>query len=126
MPEDSSQIWILTEVETTESIEVRGGERSSDDVGGGFGRQVKEQIKTTVQQRVPLDAAALKVQMNGLLKVLGDISTEANQQNGLQLDEVELSVEINGEGQVSILGNSGKLGNKGAIKLKFKRSTTKS
>ncbi|AFZ10575.1 hypothetical protein QUA82_26740 [Microcoleus sp. F8-D3] len=126
MSDDSSQIWIVTEVETTESVEILQGQRSSDDTGGGFGQRVKEQIKTTVQQRVPLDAAALKVQMNGLLKVLGDISTEANQQNGLQLDEVELSVEINGEGQVSILGNSGKLGNKGAIKLKFKRTTTNS
>lgn len=127
MPEDSSQIWIVTEVETIESIKFREGERNSDDVGGGFGQKVKEQIKTSVQQqRVPLDAAALKAQMNGLLNVLGDISNQANQQNGLQLEEVELSVEINGEGQVSILGNSGKLGNKGAIKLKFKRASSNS
>ena len=126
MPDDSSQIWIVTEVETTESVEILQGERSSDDVGGGFGQRMTEKIKKIVQQRTPLDAAALKVQMNGLLKVLGDISTQANQQSGLQLDEVELSVEINGEGQVSILGNSGKLGNKGAIKLKFKRATSNS
>ncbi|WP_416669727.1 Pepco domain-containing protein [Egbenema bharatensis] len=38
------------------------------------------------------------------------------------LDEVELSVEMNAQGQVSILGNGGSLSNRGAIKLKFKRS----
>jgi hypothetical protein len=40
----------------------------------------------------------------------------------MQLDEIELSVEINGEGQMSILGTGGKAGGKGAIKLKFKRA----
>ena len=39
----------------------------------------------------------------------------------MQLDELELTVEINGEGQVSLLGTGGKVGTKGAIKLKFKR-----
>jgi hypothetical protein len=40
----------------------------------------------------------------------------------MQLDEIELSVEINGEGQVSLIGTGTKVGGKGAIKLKFKRS----
>jgi len=39
------------------------------------------------------------------------------------LDEVELSVEINAQGQVSIMGNGGSLSDKGGIKLKFKRVT---
>lgn len=122
---DNSTIWFVVETETTQTVkeEVRRGGRSGEDTGGGFGQRFKEQVKTVVQQRVPLDAAALKAQINGLLKVLSDISDEANQQNGLQLDEVELAVEITGEGQVNILGNSGKLGNKGAITLKFKRAT---
>lgn len=124
MPDDSSQIWIVSEVETTENVEVLLGERSGDDVGGGFGQRVTEQAKKFIQQRVPLDAAALKVQISGLLKVLDDISTQAKLQTGLQLDEVELSVEINGEGQVSVLGHGGKLGNKGGIKLKFKRANS--
>lgn len=125
MPDDTSQIWFVVETETTQTVEeVHRGERSGVDTGGGFGQKVTEQIKTVVEkQRVSLDAAALKAQLNGLLRILGEVSDQANQQSGLQMDEVELSVEITGEGQVNFLGNSGKLGNKGAIKLKFKRAT---
>nr|WP_281257084.1 hypothetical protein [Calothrix elsteri] len=39
----------------------------------------------------------------------------------MQLDEIELTVEINGEGQVKLLGNGIKAGGKGGIKLTFKR-----
>ncbi|MBD2019500.1 hypothetical protein H6F43_04785 [Leptolyngbya sp. FACHB-36] len=119
---NESQLWLTTEVEVTETVEVTSGKRSSDDIGGGFGKQIAKQVTKTVQQRVPLDAVALKAQMNGLLSVVSDVFDQANQQTGLQLDEVELSVEINGEGQVSILGNGGKLSDRGAIKLKFKRA----
>lgn len=121
MSNDSSKIWIVTEVETIEGAEVIEGERNSNDVGGGF--VGKQQITKFLKQRFPLDVASLKSQMSEVIKVLSDISTQAEQQSGFKLDEVELSVEINGEGQVSILGNGGKLGNKGGIKLKFKRAT---
>jgi hypothetical protein len=40
----------------------------------------------------------------------------------MELDEIELSVEINGQGQISIIGNGATAGGKGAIKLKFKRT----
>ena len=40
---------------------------------------------------------------------------------GLALEQVELSIEISSEGQVSILGTGGKLEGKGGIKLSFKR-----
>jgi hypothetical protein len=129
MTEPAAQLWLITEVETTEitevqTDEVRRGERGSEDIGGSFGSsRVTEQTKTVVQrQRVPLDAVALKVQMQGLLQVVGDVFDQASRQSGLQLDEIELAVEINAEGQVSLLGNGGKLADKGAIKLKFKRA----
>lgn len=124
MADNAAQIYLLTEVETTETVEVRRGERDgSRDTGGGFGSpQVTEKIKTVVRQRVPLDAVALKTQMNGLLQVVGTVFDQANQQTGLQLEEVELSVEINAQGQVSIMGSGGSLSDKGAIKLKFKRA----
>ncbi len=121
--EVATHLWLVTEVETTETVEVRHGERGSDDIGGGFGLpRVTEQIKI-VRQRVPLDAVALKTQMSGLLQVVSDVFEQATQQRELLLDEVELSVEINAQGQVSIMGNGGSLSNKGAIKLKFKRVT---
>jgi hypothetical protein len=40
----------------------------------------------------------------------------------MHLDEIELSVEINGEGKVSLIGSGAKAGGKGAITLKFKRT----
>jgi len=55
--------------------------------------------------------------------VLTTIFDQRHPPAGLALDEVELSVEINGQGQVSILGSSGSLSNRGAINLKFKRVT---
>ena len=123
--EAAIQLWLMTEVEkTTETVEVRQGERGGDDIGGGFGPpRVTEQVKTIVRQRVPLDAVALKTQMNGLLQVVSNVFEQATQQRELLLDEVELSVEINAQGQVSLMGNGGSLSNKGAIKLKFKRVT---
>lgn len=125
MMEAVPQLWIVTEVETTtETVEVRRGERGSDDVGGQFSpRRTIDQVKTTMRQRVPLDAGALKTQMQGLLQVVGDVFDQASQQTELRLDEIELAVEINAQGQVSVLGSGGSLSDKGAIKLKFKRAT---
>lgn len=126
MADETAQLWLITEVETTETTEVVRGGRGGEDTGGGFGPRVTEQVKTIVRQRVPLDAIALKSQMNGLLKVVSDVFDQANQQTGLQLDEVELSVEINAQGQVSLMGSGGSLSDKGAIKLTFKRATSTS
>ena len=39
------------------------------------------------------------------------------------LDEIELVVEISGEGKIGILGNGVKVGTKGGIKLKYKRQS---
>ncbi|HEY9604237.1 MAG TPA: hypothetical protein V6C85_21660 [Allocoleopsis sp.] len=68
----------------------------------------------------------LEEEMGHLMQVVERLFNRTQQQGnrkpGMQLDEIELSVEINGEGQISILGNGGKAGGKGAIKLKFKRA----
>ena len=115
------QLYVITTetVEATRTDTPRGS-RSSDDIGGGFGGP-PEQIANLIRKRVPLDAVALKTQMNGLLSVVGDIFAQADAQTGMRLSEVELSVEINGEGPVSIVGNGGKIGNTGGITLKFTR-----
>ncbi|MGL5083150.1 MAG: Pepco domain-containing protein [Microcoleaceae cyanobacterium] len=111
---DLEQLWITVE----EPIK---GARETFDTGGGFGT-VAEQVGGLFKRRVPVDALALKSQMNGLLNVVGDLFDEAEQQTGMQLTEVTLSVEINGEGKVSLVGTGGTLGNKGGITLKFTRS----
>ena len=125
MAEDT--LWIVTETEEIEAVQEASGaegRRSSQDVGGGFGppRQVFEAAKVTVKRkRVPLDAKALKAQMQGMISTVNELFDQATSQTGLQLNEVELSVEINAEGQVSLIGTGGKVSNKGGITLKFTR-----
>ncbi|MFG6100490.1 hypothetical protein SPB21_34955 [Leptothoe sp. ISB3NOV94-8A] len=128
---DAPQLYIIAEVEETGETLPIEGERSSTDTGGGWGEEPKKgPIETITQKftrkRVPLDAQALKTQMQGMLVVVNDLFDQATTNTGLQLNEVELSVEINAEGQLSLVGNGGKLGNTGGITLKFVRPDEKS
>lgn len=124
MPNDN-QLWIVTETEDVEETVEVEGRRSSSDRGGGFGGpETIETTKTVIRRkRVSLDAQALKTQMESMLAIVNDLFSQANTSTGLRLDEVELSVEISAEGQLSIVGNGGKLGNTGGITLKFTRPT---
>ena len=65
----------------------------------------------------------LEVEMAHLIDVVERLLIRAENKNNseITLDEIELSVEINGEGKISLLGNGAQAGGKGAIKLKFKR-----
>jgi hypothetical protein len=127
MADPAPQIWLVTEEETLQRpnppADPKRGGRNSTDTGGTYETPKDPAPSSLIRKRVPLDAAALKTQMDGLLQVVSGVFDQATRQTGLQLDEVELAVEINAEGQVSILGNGGKLADKGAIKLKFKRAT---
>lgn len=49
---------------------------------------------------------------------------QVSSKSGLKLDEIEVTVEINGEGEVKLLGTGGKVGTKGGITLRFKRTDT--
>ena len=54
------------------------------------------------------------------LEVIKEAFSQAEQTvNGVELSELECSIEINGKGQIGILGTGGEAGAKGAIKLKF-------
>ncbi len=55
------------------------------------------------------------------MAVVGDVFDQARAETGLSLEEVELSIEISSEGQISILGSGGKISGTGGIKLSFKR-----
>ncbi|MGD1929944.1 MAG: hypothetical protein ACFB12_13645 [Leptolyngbyaceae cyanobacterium] len=120
---DNAELWVVVETEAVgEVIEVEGT-RSSPDTGSGFSvPDTLEKIRTVTQRkRVSLDAQALKAQMESMLAIVNDLFSQADTQTDLRLEEVELSVEINAEGQISLVGNGGKLGNTGGIKLKFTR-----
>lgn len=68
----------------------------------------------------------LEQEMSHFLQVVGQLfnraEREAAKKPGMQLEEIELSVEISGEGKVMLMGTGAKAAGKGAITLKFKRA----
>ena len=120
---EENTLWIVAETEAEDESDEIEGRRSSVDRGGGFGPgRAIDAVKAAAQRkRVPLDAQALKAQMQGMLAIVNDLFDQATTETGLQLNEVELSVEINAKGQLSLVGNGGTLGNTGGITLKFVR-----
>ena len=105
MPEET--IWIVTNDSTQPS-------------------EPERNYRETVEQKgVQVSVSTLEQKMRHFLQSVGRIFNEAERQTiqspGIRLDEIELSVEINGEGEVKLLGTGGKVGGKGAIKLTFKR-----
>ncbi|PZV10468.1 MAG: hypothetical protein DCF22_16705 [Leptolyngbya sp.] len=81
-------------------------------------------------RQVPVEPAKLEAEWNKMLRVVGKLLAQAEQQVGsesdLKLDEVTLAVEINSKGQVSLMGVGGvEASGKGAITLKFKRVESK-
>lgn len=114
-------LWFTTETETSETVTTVEGGRGSEDVGGGFGSSAVQAVRKSLTQRVRISADELKQQIGNLLSVVGDVFDQARTDTGLSLEEVELSIEVSSEGQVSILGSGGKLEGRGGITLSFKR-----
>ncbi len=115
------KIGIITAIE--EDKLNRQGTRSSEDTGGQLG--VEQEITTEVGglKRTEVELEKLKAEMKGFIGAMREILDEADPPNSqMRLEEVELSVEVNGEGKVSLLGIGGKAGGKGAMTLKFKRT----
>ena len=87
--------------------------------------------KEVAQERgVKVSVIELEQKMSHFLQAVGRIFRQAEQQSictdGMQLNEIELSVEISGEGEIKLMGTGGKAGGKGSITLKFKRLENKS
>jgi hypothetical protein len=121
MAGEQGSLWFVTEIDAGETVEVAAGGRSAEDVGGGFGSSVVQQVRRSLTQRVQVNAEDLKREIGNLLSVVGDVFDQARTETGLSLEEVELSIEVSSEGQISILGSGGKIGGSGGIKLSFKR-----
>ncbi|MDY6939672.1 MAG: hypothetical protein SWY16_18720 [Cyanobacteriota bacterium] len=69
--------------------------------------------------------ATLEVEMERLINVVERLVNRSSDRKkyAMQLEEIELSVEIDGRGKVSLVGAGLDMGGKGAIKLKFKRKS---
>lgn len=122
--QNEETIWIVTndtpQITIPEKV-TRGVTRGSDwddDLQKDSGSRV-------VKDAVQVSAQKLEQEMTRFLQVLGKVFSHAeNQAKGntaMQLEEIELSVEISGEGEVKLLGSGAKAGGKSAIKLTFKR-----
>ncbi|MGB3651282.1 MAG: hypothetical protein WBA41_08730 [Rivularia sp. (in: cyanobacteria)] len=107
----------------------RGSRNGSGDIGGIIDGDTKEIIikrdkqGIAIVKRKAVQVTKLKQEMKSFMQAMREMLDEAEEPNSkMQLDEVELSVEINGEGQISLLGiGGGKAGGKGAMTFKFKR-----
>lgn len=77
-----------------------------------------------IQRGVPVKVEKLEQGVTEFLQLMGRVFRRAKQSaselGDMELDEIELSVEVNGEGQLSLLGSGAKVGSKGAMTLKFK------
>ena len=108
------KIWIITGENSTPKTRIqqdsvtRGGSR---DTGGLLGSDPNENSESN---RKSVDVDKLKREMKGFLQAMREMLDEADPPDSkMQLDEVELSVEINGEGQISLFVLAGKLAEKG-------------
>jgi len=112
MPED--YIWIVTD-ELTEPEPIEGQR--------GWREEVRQRISSLKEVQLPV--TQLEQNMNQFLQLIGRLFKQVDQQIGtesdMKLDEVELSVQISGEGEVKLVAG-GKAAGKGAITLKFKQS----
>jgi hypothetical protein len=123
------KLWIVTDAE----ISVTEEEALSDwgsELSTPRGRKGLFEKKTvSIPVRKDFGIQQLGQEMGKFLQGIDELFQQAEQQvkngSGMRLDEIEVCVEINGEGQVSLLGSGGKMGAKGGITLRFKRNDTR-
>jgi hypothetical protein len=112
-------IWIVTD-ETPVAKGV-AGERDGRDTGNPYDDAERF---AAPRRGFPVKAEKLEQEMREFVQVMGRVLAEAKastkEVGGMTLEEIELSVEVNGEGQMSLFGMGGKVGGKGAMTLKFK------
>ena len=113
-------IWIVTD-ETA----VDGG-RAEEVKRNPYSHVDSQPVRSQQRRGIPVSAAKLEQGMADFVSILGRVLEQTQKRSGeitgMALDEVELMVEVNGEGQLSLLGTGGKAGAKGAMTLKFKAS----
>jgi hypothetical protein len=128
-----SFIWLVTADESLEqspNYEPPGSEPSYRIGKGGptVGQSLPgiTQMPTAGPRPVQVEQAKLERGMTQFLGTMGRVLSRAQAAapdlGNMVLDEIELAIEISGEGEVRLLGSGGKFGGKGTMTLKFKRS----
>lgn len=111
----SKGIWIITD--TTEDVAEGKG---ALDIGADYTSPTIDDRSS--RQRSYISSEELKQNVGEFIEVVeASFDRAESSPSKLQLEEIELSIEISGNGKVSLLGIGGEAAAKGAIKLKFKR-----
>ena len=112
-------IWIIT---------AENPPATNEGVRGGSNRNPWSSPTNVIKKTAQLSRVSvhkLETELSKFLQIIGGLfnraQEQANQQTGLKLDEIELSVEITGEGEIKLLGTGISTGTTGGIKLKFKK-----
>ena len=112
-------VWIVTD----EVVEAEVGGRDAKSKGNPYDYVDSQPVKA-LRRGVPVSAEKLEQGMVDFVGVVGKVLEQTKQRTGeltgMELDEIEVQVEVNGEGQLSLLGSGGKMGMKGSMTLKFK------
>ena len=112
-------IWIVTD--EPQQVVVPDGTRDGQRLPNPFD---EPKMVNPDRRWVPVKVEKLEQGMADFLRVMGRVVQRAQQSagelGGMELDEIELAVEVNTEGQLSLLGSGGKVGGKGAMTLEFK------
>jgi len=119
------ELWIVTASSPNAQESQPTGQKSPTRDFNPYGSPSKAMVSGEELKESRVKAETLAAQMSQFVKVVSKVFTSVEQQVEpkacLQLDEITLTVEISGEGEIKLLGTGGKLGGKGAIELKFKR-----
>ena len=117
-------IWIVTDETAEAEVKKVDGERNGSDKRNPFATVDSQPLQSQQRRGIPVSAAKLEQGMADFVGIVGRVLEQtqrrAGEIRGMALEEVELMVEVNGEGQLSLLGTGGKAGAKGAMTLKFK------
>jgi hypothetical protein len=120
--ENLETLWVI--VDETPQTPQEDGSRDATSPGNPWIKKVASAVGAT--KAVKVSTQKLEAEMSRFVQIVSRLFSHAekqvNPQSGLKLDEIEVSVEINGEGEVKLLGTGGKAGTKGGITLKFKRT----
>jgi len=120
--ENLETIWVI--VDDTAQTPEENGSKSADSSSNPWTK--RGVVPAGIPKAVEVSTQKLEAEMSRFLQVVSGLFSRAekqvNPQSGLKLDEIEVSVEINGEGEVKLLGTGGKVGTKGGITLRFKRT----
>ena len=96
------------------------GAKDSQDTGASYGSKPKKANTQKVREFV--SAQMLKSQISGFLNVIEDVfSNNLKAASEMELDEISFSLDIDANGQVSLMGNGVEVGATGGIQVTFKR-----